>query len=76
MNLEFKFSYPEVDKYAAEMAIKLPQNSNLLTQMVTAETPIPKGELFSISLILISGLIFTIVSKFIASKPTILLKVF
>ena len=51
LNLEFKFSSSEVDKYAAEMAIKLPQNSNLLTQMVTAETPIPKGELFSISLI-------------------------
>ena len=32
------------------MAIKLPQNSNLLEQMVTAETPIPKGELLSISL--------------------------
>ena len=51
LNLEFNLYSPEVDKYAAEMAIKLPQNSNLLTQMVTAETPIPKGELFSISLI-------------------------
>ena len=51
LNFQFNFHYPEVDKYAAEMAIKLPQNSNLLTQMVTAETPIPKGELLSISLV-------------------------
>jgi len=50
LNLEFNHHSPEVDKYAAEMAIKLPQNSNLVTQMVTAETPIPKGELLSISL--------------------------
>ncbi len=50
LNFQFNFHYPEVEKYAAEMAIKLPQNSNLLEQMVTAETPIPKGELLSISL--------------------------
>ena len=50
LNLEFNHHSPEVDIYAAEMAIKLPQNSNLVTQMVTAETPIPKGELLSISL--------------------------
>ena len=50
LNLEFNLYSPEVDKYAAEMAIRLPQNSNLVTLMVTAETPIPKGELLSISL--------------------------
>jgi len=49
-NMEFNIYNKESAQYAAEVAIKLPQNSNLMKKMITAETPIPKGELLSISL--------------------------
>ena len=49
-NMEFNLYNQESAQYAAEVAIKLPQNSNLMKKMITAETPIPKGELLSISL--------------------------
>ena len=48
--MEFNLYNQESAQYAAEVAIKLPQNSNLMKKMITAETPIPKGELLSISL--------------------------
>ena len=49
-NMGFNLYNQESAQYAAEVAIKLPQNSNLMKKMITAETPIPKGELLSISL--------------------------
>ena len=49
-NMELNIYNQESAQYVAEVAIKLPQNSNLMKKMITAETPIPKGELLSISL--------------------------
>ena len=49
-NMELNIYNQESAQYAAEVTIKLPQNSNLMKKMITAETPIPKGELLSISL--------------------------
>jgi hypothetical protein len=49
-NMELNIYNLESAQYVAEVAIKLPQNSNLMKKMITAETPIPKGELLSISL--------------------------